>query len=185
MSVIICLFGPPAAGKTFWKKKLIEKGFQNIKSYTTRKPRNDETDKDYNFVTLDEWEDLIINNKLININKYRGEWYGTPEASVLSFNNSVLITDISSIKNLRKDLKQRNKEFRFVYCKAPSYEEIEERLITRNTPEKIPTAKEEIEIHESEKFSKDIVVFSSDKDVEKLITEIGERDKENWRDLVF
>ena len=65
-------------------------------SATTRKPRVGEVDKvNYFFVSKEEFEDMIANNKLLEYAQYVDNYYGTP----LEFVNEKLNEGINVILN--------------------------------------------------------------------------------------
>ena len=45
---IVAFYGSSGSGKSTYKKIFVDRGWKNIKSYTTRQPRG-EKDKEYNF----------------------------------------------------------------------------------------------------------------------------------------
>ena len=184
MAFVICLFGPSGAGKTTWKEKLVERGIRPIRSYTTRKPRENEKE-DYEFVTLAEWERLVRDCKLANVNNYHGEWYGISKAEFVSSDDSVLITDITSLDRLRRDLKENYKQYKFVCCVPPSLKEVEQRHKKRNTEERIKISKKEIKEHKAANLPSGVVVLSSEADLDKLFNSVKEDLKANWKRLVF
>ena len=70
--MMIVLSSPSGAGKTTLTKKLAEHNtnFAISISYTTRKSRPDEINgRDYHFIDIEEFNSLIIKNKIIS-NKY-------------------------------------------------------------------------------------------------------------------
>jgi guanylate kinase len=146
MSNIFILFGPSGSGKSTYKKYFVSQGFYNIKSITTRRKRTLEDDE-YIFVSkkefLKEFNDR--NSNLINANlNYRGDMYAVREQDIFKDGNGVMISDITSLDHLREQLLVIDdwSHFYFVYCE-PSLD-IEQRLIERNTPERIEVSREEI-----------------------------------------
>ena len=65
-NIMVILSSPSGVGKTTLTKKIQQK-YQNFKlsvSHTTRSPRSNEVDGvDYNFVSHNEFEDLVNQNK--------------------------------------------------------------------------------------------------------------------------
>jgi guanylate kinase len=78
--LILILSSPSGAGKTTLAKK-IEESDSNFKisvSYTTRTPRFNEIDGvDYNFVSVDKFQELSKHNKFLEQAKVFGNYYGT------------------------------------------------------------------------------------------------------------
>jgi guanylate kinase len=78
--LILILSSPSGAGKTTLAKK-IEDSDSNFKisvSYTTRTPRPNEIDGvDYNFVSVNKFQELSSQNKFLEQAKVFGNYYGT------------------------------------------------------------------------------------------------------------
>lgn len=75
----LIISGPTGAGKDTIANILIDcYGFKKLTSYTTRTQRADDKPGDYNFLTKDEYFELLKNNKFINSDpiKYGGNYYG-------------------------------------------------------------------------------------------------------------
>lgn len=102
---IICLIGPSGSGKTTIENKLVSLGYTKIVSYTTRKPRDNEIDGiDYNFVTKEQFRELLSNNILMECTKYNGNMYGAPKP-VGSINYVIVVEKdgLRKIKEIYKD----------------------------------------------------------------------------------
>ncbi len=82
---LIVLTGPSGVGKGTLLKSLLERHptlYFSI-SMTTRQPRLGETDgKEYYFVTLDKFKEMIAEQGLLEWAEYAGNYYGTPRLSV-------------------------------------------------------------------------------------------------------
>ena len=81
---IFIVSGFSGSGKGTILKKLLSlhPELELIKSYTTRKKRNDADF--YSFVTQEEFMSLRRENYFLECNQYSGEWYGTPIRAVQS-----------------------------------------------------------------------------------------------------
>ena len=83
---LIVFSGPSGAGKDtvleeFFKRK--PQGVWKSISNTTRAPRDGETDGvDYNFITVDDFFNVVDNNGMVEYTKYGLNYYGTPKAPV-------------------------------------------------------------------------------------------------------
>ena len=78
--LILILSSPSGAGKTTLAKKIADKdsNFKISVSYTTRTPRPNEVNGvDYNFVSIDDFQDLSSQNKFLEQAKVFGNYYGT------------------------------------------------------------------------------------------------------------
>lgn len=74
----IILVGKAASGKDHARKSLIKFGANYAVSYTTRPPREDETDNvDYYFITPNEFEYMISKDKMYEYVEFNGWYYGT------------------------------------------------------------------------------------------------------------
>ncbi len=75
----VILVGKAASGKDY-ARKICEQwlGLPYQVSYTTRPPREDETNgKDYNFLSLEEFDQMIKENKWYEYVQFNGWFYGT------------------------------------------------------------------------------------------------------------
>jgi guanylate kinase len=139
--VMIVLSSPSGAGKTTLVKMLSEiDNFEISVSHTTRQPRSDETsDKDYFFITKDEFERLIKNEEFLEHAKVFNNFYGTTRTPVidkLDKGKNVLF-DIDwqgadQIKNKKLDYKLIT-----FFILPPSKEELFERLSNRDMKDKL------------------------------------------------
>lgn len=80
--VLMILSGPSGSGKDTVLEEMmkVDSNIVMSKSLTTRKPRPGEINgKDYIFVSTEEFEDNIKNNKMLEYVKYGKNYYGTPK----------------------------------------------------------------------------------------------------------
>ena len=118
---LITISAPSGSGKTTLCKAL-QKVMPEIEwstSYTTRKQRSIECDgDDYNFISHDEFEDLILNKDLAEWENVHGFYYGTPESTLKNaiIQNKIVLLELDvkgafiippSITHLRERLKKR------------------------------------------------------------------------------
>ena len=141
-NIMVVLSSPSGVGKTTITKKIQQK-YQSFKisvSHTTREPRSNEVDGvDYNFVTIDQFKDLIKKNDFYEHAEIFGNYYGTLKESV---NNLIkkydIIFDIDwqGTKQLSKfkDLKLIK-----IFLITDNKNELKNRLIKRNqnTPDEV------------------------------------------------
>ena len=86
--VMYVLSSPSGAGKTTLTKKLAENNanFVISVSHTTRKPRPNEINgKDYHFVSVEEFNDLVKKNNFFEYANIFDNSYGTLKKPVLEF----------------------------------------------------------------------------------------------------
>ena len=93
--MIIALIGASGSGKSTIEKRLNEDyGYEKIISYTTRNPRIGETNGvDYNFITNDEFQKLIDDDKMAEYDEYsQGRLYGTLKEDYTSGDKVIVLT---------------------------------------------------------------------------------------------
>ena len=141
-NIMVILSSPSGAGKTTLTKKIQQK-YQSFKisvSHTTRKPRSNEVDGvDYNFVTIDQFKDLIKKNDFYEYAEIFGNYYGTLKESVnnlIKKNDIIFDIDWQGTKQLSKF---KNLKLIKIFLITNNKEELKKRLITRNqnTPEEV------------------------------------------------
>lgn len=98
-NTLIALVGPRAIGKTFWSERLLRMFYwklQRVKNTTTRDVRKttkkeEKRDREsYNFVSREEFEEGIRENRFLEYDQYQGNYYG------------------SSIEEIKKVLKKKS-----------------------------------------------------------------------------
>jgi guanylate kinase len=133
---LFVISAPSGAGKTTLCDTL-RKNFENLEysvSYTTRKPRPDETNGiDYFFITEEEFKKMIDENIFIEWAKVHGNYYGTSRAfieqSINSGKNILLDIDPQGARKLKKSVD----EGIFIFIVAPSLKALKDRLLKRRT----------------------------------------------------
>lgn len=151
---LIVIVAPSGTGKSTLIAKL-QKDFNNLKwsvSSTTRPMRaGEENGRDYFFITIEMFEELIKNDGFIEWAKVHSNYYGTSKKFVDDglLNGEFLLFDIDvqgcdSIKKIYDD------EAKIIFIEPPSVEELEKRLRGRATDkeevilERISNAKKEL-----------------------------------------
>lgn len=120
--VVVALFGPTAAGKSTVRDIFVENGWKKVTSFTTRPSRGEleEKSKEYKFTDLETFNRMLTNKELINVNVYKGQQYGIDKEQIQSHAPyQVLITDRTSIENLREEMGNLGKNIVFVYVTNP------------------------------------------------------------------
>ena len=133
---LLIISGFSGVGKGTVVNKLIDKydDYTISSSATTRNPRVGEVDKvNYFFVSKEEFEDMIANNKLLEYAQYVDNYYGTP----LEFVNEKLNEGINVILEIETQgalkVKEIMPEAMMIFILPPSAEELKKRLVGRNT----------------------------------------------------
>jgi guanylate kinase len=134
-NIMVILSSPSGVGKTTLTKKIQQK-YQNFKlsvSHTTRSPRSNEVDGvDYNFVSHNEFEDLVNQNKFYEYAKIFKNYYGTLKKNVdeiILKNDIIFDIDWQGTKQLSKF---KNLNLIKIYLITKNKDDLKKRLIKRN-----------------------------------------------------
>ena len=134
-NIMVVLSSPSGVGKTTITKKIQQK-YQSFKisvSHTTREPRSNEVDGvDYNFVTIDQFKDLIKKNDFYEHAEIFGNYYGTLKESVnnlIKKNDIIFDIDWQGTKQLSKF---KNLNLVKIFIIPPNKDELKTRLLKRN-----------------------------------------------------
>lgn len=173
--LLIVLSGPSGSGKNTvcdGVKKISHNIWESI-SMTSRAPRKGEMDgKAYFFVSDEEFEKNIADDKMLEYAKFAGNYYGTPRESVQKHLDNgedvILVIEIQGALQIKKKIPQAL----FVFLLPPSMSELKRRLTDRGTEskekvmERFETAYKEI--NELSKYNYVIVNDEVDEAVSKL-----------------
>ena len=133
---LIVISGPSGAGKSTVVFKAIE-GRSNVcfsTSVTTRKPRPNEVDgKEYFFVDLDRFKEMVENDELLEHAEYVANSYGTPRAYVeqkLTEGLDVILDiEVQGARQVNEKMPDAVK----IFIVPPSMAELRKRLENRGT----------------------------------------------------
>lgn len=184
---IIIISGPSGVGK----KTIIDQFINNDElnlcysiSMTTREPRSGEQNGvDYYFVSDEEFNDAIKNNKLLEWAEFATNKYGTPIERLYEKINEGknVILEIEVVGAMDVMAKLNKDEYFSIFIVPPSIEELKRRLITRNTEtmEKINKRIERAKVEITTTKNYDYVVLNDDATrAMKEITEIIKKEIE-------
>lgn len=134
--MLLLFSGPSGVGKDSVLDIVLnkDKNLQKSVSLTTREIRENEVDgKDYHFISMEEFENMISQGQVLEFAKYGSNLYGTPKAPVdkwLSEGKTVIlkieVQGASKIKELYPDSVA-------IFVLPPSMKELEKRLRSRGT----------------------------------------------------
>lgn len=185
---VIIFSAPSGSGKTTLVKHCL-KVFPQLQfsiSATTRALRGDEVHgKDYYFLSVDEFKNLISENAFVEHEEvYQDKFYGTLKSEVERIwgEGKVVIFDVDvkggiSLKNIFQE------KALSIFISPPSIEELERRLIDRATDDletiKTRVAKAKEEMTYAEEFDEIIInddLDTAKKEIERLISHFIENE---------
>ena len=162
-NVLVVLSGPSGVGKGTIAKKLIARN-SNISlsiSCTTRSPRDGEVNgREYFFIGKEEFINKIDNDGFLEYSNHFENYYGTPKDFVMNrLKEKDVLLEIDVNGGL--EVKKSCPEAVLIMLTPPSLEEVERRLVKRNTEslEKIKLRMERIdyELGKSELYDYTVV----------------------------
>lgn len=174
--LLIVVSGPSGCGKSTLDQLLLEKRKNIVMSIsdTTRNIRGSEVDGvDYNFISVEEFEDNIKNDKYLEYAKvHSSKYYGTPEAFVnKNLDKGIDVILEIDIEGARK-VNEKISDAVFIFIMPPSMKILKQRLVARKTEnkeqvvERFKTAYKEI--NEVSKYNYVIVNDNIDEALEKM-----------------
>ena len=133
--LLFIVSAPSGAGKTTLVERLVEQtpGLKMSRSYTSRIPRQGETDGvDYNFVSRSRFEAMIAAGEFLEWADVFGNLYGTcgadTERTLASGQDLVLVIDVQGARKVRASGLRATT----VFVMPPSFEVLEQRLRGRS-----------------------------------------------------
>ena len=138
--LLVIVSGPSGCGKSTIDKAILNKRDNIVMSIsdTTRSPRGKEVNGiDYNFISQEEFEDNIKNDKYLEYAEvYPGKYYGTPESYVdKMLNKGIDVILEIDIEGARK-VNEKRKDAVFIFIMPPSMKILKDRLVARKTETK-------------------------------------------------
>lgn len=138
--LLIILSGPSGVGKGTIRKYISAKkeiDFEFSISMTTRKPRANEQDGiEYYFVSKEEFEKRIKENKFLEYAEFVGNFYGTPKDKVEELRNEgknvLLEIEINGATQVLEKTKGDDRVVSF-FLIPPSLRKLEERIRSRKS----------------------------------------------------
>lgn len=183
MNKVIIFSAPSGSGKTTLVKHCLET-FPELEfsiSATTRSPRGEEIHgKDYYFLSTEEFKQKISENAFVEYEEvYTDKFYGTLKSEVerIWANQKIVIFDVDVVGsvNLKKIFGDQAMS---IFIAPPSIEELEKRLISRNTDSletiKVRVSKAQEELNYQNQFDKIIVnndLETAQNDIKAIISD--------------
>ena len=100
---LVALFGKSGAGKDTIQNWMVSNfpDMHKLISYTTRPPRDNEVDnKDYHFISIEEFNYMKENNFFLETTEFRGWYYGTSIESLNKNKINIGVFNPSGVKNI-------------------------------------------------------------------------------------
>ena len=134
--LLVVVSGPSGAGKGTICKNFMELNKEMLLSIssTTRNPRENEIDGvNYNFITKQDFEDLIGTDSLLEYVHVFGNYYGTPKKWVLECieKGKDVLLEIEIVGAMK--VKEKYPDAILVFVLPPSLKELKNRIINRGT----------------------------------------------------
>ncbi|NML58957.1 guanylate kinase [Chryseobacterium cheonjiense] len=174
---VIIFSAPSGSGKTTLVKHSLEvfSELQFSISCTTRQPRGSEVHAvDYHFLTPDEFRQKITEDAFVEFEEvYTDKYYGTLKSEVEKIWNQgkVVIFDVD-VKGGISLKKYFGEQALSIFIEPPSIEELERRLITRNTDDAETIRTRVAKAEEEMSYAKDFDKIVINKDLDEAKSEI-------------
>lgn len=134
MGKLIIVSSVSGAGKTTLVDIAVDKfGLYKLKTCTTRPPRTEETGDEYYFYSVEEFIDNLENDEFFEHAEVYGNYYGLLNSEIDKHKdvNSIVILDVKGTKTA----KELYPDAITIFIEPPSEEELEFRILKRNTSE--------------------------------------------------
>ncbi|MEY8371393.1 guanylate kinase [Aerococcaceae bacterium 50-4] len=137
--LLVVLSGPSGVGKGTVRQALFETDSNHDQFYysvsaTTRQPRPGEEDgKDYFFVSREQFEGMIEEERLLEYAEYVGNYYGTPLQYVEEMTDQGKDVFLEIEVQGALQVKRRMPDGVFIFLAPPTMHELESRIVNRGT----------------------------------------------------
>ncbi len=183
--VLVVVSGFSGAGKGTVMKRLLSKhsNYGLSISATTRKPRDGETEGvEYFFKTVEEFESMIADDKLIEYANYVGNYYGTPkdyvESQLLLGKDVILEIELQGALKV----KEKNPDTVLIFITPPSADELKKRLVNRGTEDMETINARLLRASEEAEYMPEYDYILENDDLEKCVDDLhGIIQSEHWK----
>jgi guanylate kinase len=174
--LLLVLSGSSGVGKDAVLNRLKEHcPLKHIITVTTRQPRAREIDNvHYHFISQDQFQEMVKNDRLLEWAQVYGNWYGVPrepvkQALAEGF-DTVIKVDIQGAATIKKKVPQAV----FIFLLPSSVEELRTRLSRRQTETQSDLAlRLRLAIQEMERLHLfDYVVFNKEGKIDEAVSQI-------------
>lgn len=176
---LIVLTGPSGVGKGTLLRSLLPRHPQLYLSIsaTTRSPRTGEIDGEhYYFVSRSDFEQMLVQNQLLEWAEFAGNYYGTPrlpiEQQIAQGNTILLEIELEGARQIHQSFPSALR----IFILPPSFAELEKRLRDRcqDTDEAISRrlGRAQVEVDAADEFDLQIVNDDFDTALRQLETAI-------------
>jgi guanylate kinase len=132
--ILFVISAPSGAGKTTLLGKVMKQvgGLSFSVSHTTRRPRSNEKDgKDYYFVSLEAFQQLIERGEFIEWAEVLGNRYGTALRNLQELHSEKIDILLDIDTQGARQIKEKTESAVFIFLLPPSPETLRERLLRR------------------------------------------------------
>ena len=133
---VYIISGPSGSGKDTVMQKVFEREPNlafSISSITRAMRPGEVEGEKYNFITRERFEQMIVNDELLEYNMFVGNYYGTPKAPVIKCiengQDMLIEVDVNGAAQIRK----KAPDAVSIFIMPPSLEELKRRLRGRGT----------------------------------------------------
>jgi guanylate kinase len=137
-AMVVIISGPSGVGKDTIIRLLMERHPSNrrrfVVTYKTRAPRRGEKHgRDYQFVSVDDFRELLANGALLEASQVHGDWSGTPRdqvaAALAAGDDALLRIDVQGADKIKALIPAAVR----IFVAPPSAEVQQRRLAARGT----------------------------------------------------
>lgn len=172
---VFALSGPSGVGKNTIAGRLCEQGLAvRAVTATTRPPKPGEVDqKDYYFISRDQFRRWIEEGRLAEHTDYLGHYYGTPLSSVNRAAASTLPVILTIDVDGGLQVKRKWREVTLIFIKPPSEDELKRRLRGRQRDDTDSVQQRLRRAHEEYAYAEQYDFCVINDDLDKAVQEIA------------